>query len=172
MKSTMVNVILATAVALVTIAGCTKIALTGPPELRLGRDECRECGMIISEDRCSAAIIEERDGRREHVLFDDIGCMLDYERERLAGAVVRDRWVHDYGSRSWVSTATAVFLSAPPQKLVTPMSSGMVAFAAQSEGQRVREKYGGELVDYSALTAARTAWDQQRRAPAATDPGE
>ena len=36
------------------LAGCDRAPLSGPPELRLGRDECVECGMIINDDRCSS----------------------------------------------------------------------------------------------------------------------
>ena len=38
--------------ALATLASCQQTPLTGPPELKLGRQECGDCGMLINEDRC------------------------------------------------------------------------------------------------------------------------
>ena len=64
------------------LAGCARVDLSRPPELRAGRDECGECGMLISDERCAAASLVERDGAREFVLFDDIGCQLAFEEER------------------------------------------------------------------------------------------
>ncbi len=150
--------------------GCGSESPSGPPQLRLGRDECRECGMIISEDRCSAALLIERQGRREHVLFDDLGCMLDLERDDLGGATVIVRFVHDHTTRSWIDAPRATFLLADPEKLPTPMSSGMAAFAARDDAEKARTDSGGVLLDYHGLAAARKAWIDRRRG-AATRPG-
>lgn len=152
--------------------GCGRSPLSGPPELRLGRDECVECGMIISEDRCSSAMLVERDGMRDHVLFDDIGCMLDYERESLDGAIVVDRFVHDYSTRAWVRVDAATFLAAPTDKLVTPMSSGMVAYASGESAEDAMRLYGGILLDYPRLMQRREDWDRQRRAPTSASAGD
>ncbi len=151
------------AVALMALAGCDRAPLQGPPELRLGRDECRECGMIISEDRCSSALLLERAGRREYALFDDLGCMLDVERAGLDGAAVIERHVHDYAGRGWLAAESAVYLLTPSDKLVTPMASGMVAFADRSAAQLAQAAHGGELLDYRALGEARRAWYERRR---------
>lgn len=153
--------------AMLLCGGCNRASVSGPPEMRLGRDECGECGMLISEDRCSSAMIVEREGQRDYVLFDDIGCMLDYERESLDGAAVVDRFVHDYSTRKWVRTETAVFLAAPSDRLVTPMSSGMVAFATRPAAEAVLRMHGGVLADYHEITAVRAEWDRRRRSPAA-----
>lgn len=148
------------------LAGCSGEPLSGPPQLRLGRDECRECGMIISENRCSSGLLLERAGRREYVLFDDIGCMLDVERGGLDGATVIDRFVHDYATRAWTRAADATFLLADREKLQTPMSSGMVAFSTRSAAEQARSEFGGELLDYPGLAAARKAWLDARQAAA------
>jgi nitrous oxide reductase accessory protein NosL len=155
--------LLALAILSAAAGGCESKPLGGPPELRLGRDECRECGMIISEDRCSAALLIDRDRRRDYVLFDDIGCLLDWQRESLDGAVVHQQFVHDFATRQWASAAEATYLLADPQKLVTPMSTGMVAFSTRGAAESTLAQYGGEILDFGAMKAARKAWNDKRR---------
>ncbi len=140
------------------LTGCGRESSSGPPTLKLGRDECRECGMIVSEDRCSAALLIERQGRREYALFDDLGCMLDLEHDGLDGAAVVARFVHDHTTRSWVDAAQATFLFADPDKLRTPMGSGMIAFAVRGDAEKARAEMGGTLLDYQGLAAAREEW--------------
>lgn len=151
----------------VALGACDRAPLAGPPTLRLGRDECGECGMIINEERCSSALLVERDGRREHVLYDDIGCMLDAEREGLHGRAVVERYVHDHASKQWVAVEDAWFLQADVRRLQTPMGSGLVAFKTRAAAEAGGEAHGGHLVERAELAAVRSAWLRERRgAPA------
>lgn len=95
--------------ALVGLA-CERADLTGPPTLRLGRDECAECGMPINEDRCASGMLVVREGRRDHIHFDDLGCMLDFERHGGGGVTVLERFARDYTARTWISAERATFL--------------------------------------------------------------
>lgn len=155
--------IFAIATMCVAAWGCDGKQLSGPPELRLGRDECRECGMIISEDRYSSAMLVERDGRREYALFDDIGCLLDWQRESLNGITLHEQFVHDYATRRWIPAAAATYLLADPRILATPMSSGMAAFSTREQSESALSEHGGEIVDFDGLKAARKTWDEKRR---------
>lgn len=149
--------------ATIACIGCDSKPLSGPPELRLGRDQCRECGMIISEDRCSSALIVERDGHREYVKYDDIGCMLDFEREALDGAKVIERHAHDHDSRSWTNADQATFLVTDSDKVPTPMSSGLIAFAERRSAEAALAQYGGRIADYATLATLREEWIARRR---------
>lgn len=144
------------------LSGCEGRPLSGPPDLRLGHDPCVECGMLISEDRCSSALLIHRDGRREHLLFDDIGCMLDIEREGIEGATVLQRFVHDHDSRQWLDADTATFLIADPDRLPTPMASGMVAYAGRAAAESAQRRFGGDVTDYAVLGARRREWLEAR----------
>lgn len=144
------------------LTACQQAVLSGPPELRLGRSECGECGMLISEDRCSSALLIDARGRREHVLYDDIGCMLDAERRGLDGAVVAERYVHDYGTRAWVEASAAHFVAADRDSLQTPMGSGLVAFASAGDAEASSRTHKGRVLDYTALAAYRRAWMEER----------
>ena len=141
--------------ACLVIAGCSEPPLDGPPPLRLGRDECAECGMLVSEDRCLSGAIVDRDGRHEHALFDDIGCMLD-ARDNTEGAFrVATMFVHDHASKEWVRADQAWFMVTSPDRLRTPMGSGVVAFAAREAAEAAAQKYQGRVADLVGLDAAR-----------------
>jgi copper chaperone NosL len=132
----------ASALALLLTA-CGSRQLSGPPELHLGRDECSGCGMIVNEARCSSALLIEEGGERSYLTFDDIGCMLEYERDHHP--VVVGRFVHDYTTSQWITADTASFLIAGPGKLTTPMASGIVAFADPAAAQAKQREAGGTL---------------------------
>lgn len=53
------------------VAGCSQPP-PGPKTLKLGRDVCDHCNMIISEGRYAAQIWDAKRGRPS--LFDDFGC--------------------------------------------------------------------------------------------------
>jgi copper chaperone NosL len=154
-----VGVLLAALLAI--LPSCERQALTGPPDLRLGRDECAACGMLINEDRCSSALLLRREGVAEHACFDDIGCMLDYEFD-TKGLEVLDRFLHDHPTRRWVNANAAIILYSDPDKVATPMGSGIIAFADRAAAEDAKTKFGGDLLDFAALVPARRAWMQQR----------
>ncbi len=152
--------------ALVTLAltGCDDRPLSGPPELRLGRDECAECGMLIDDDRSACAVLVDDRGLRSHLLFDDLGCLLDHEREGLDGRTVVERFARDYETRAWVPAELAHYIVAPSDELPTPMGSGLAAFAARDDAERAALARQGRVVDLSGLIRARLDWKEARRA--------
>lgn len=145
------------------MAGCQRPELTGPPELRLGRDQCIECGMIINEDRfSSAAIVDAGTGRgREHYLFDDVGCMLDYEREHPEIAFI-ELFAHDANTRAWLPAHEATFLLTDPSAILTPMGSGIAAYSDIAAAEAAGAAHGGQVLSYDQLAAPRQAWVQDR----------
>ena len=138
----------ASALAFVLTA-CGSRQLSGPPELHLGRDECAGCGMIVNEARCSSALLVEEAGERSYLTFDDIGCMLEYEKEHKPA--IAGRFVHDYSTGSWIAADTASFLIATPGKVTTPMASGIIAFADAAAAQAKQREAGGSVTTATAL---------------------
>lgn len=147
-----------TLVAAGVAGACGRSDPTGPPDLRLGRDECAECGMLINEDRSSCALLVMREHHLEHATFDDIGCMLEFIHDHERDQPVREAWVHDYGSREWARAETAAFLFVGDNRLPTPMASGIAAFADAGSARAAQSVRGGEIMDWPAVARARRAW--------------
>jgi nitrous oxide reductase accessory protein NosL len=145
------------------IPACRRAEVSGPPNLRLGHDECAGCGMLVSEDRCSCALLIDSDEGRTHLIFDDLGCLLDYRSDH-PGRLPIDTFVHDYGTARWVRAGAASFLHTVPERLATPMSSAMVAFESRDSAERQQMVSGGEVVDYNRLDVLRREWRAARRA--------
>ena len=176
MTAPTVNTRTVVAAALATLlagaSACQRAELTGPPELRLGRDQCIECGMIINEDRfSSAALIDAGGGRgREHYLFDDVGCMLDYQREHPDITFI-ELFVHDAATRNWLTTQQAIFLLTDSSAILTPMGSGIAAYSDSAAAEAARAAHGGQSHGYAELAAPRQAWVQARMGPQAPGSG-
>jgi len=155
--NTLLRLTFAGAVAL--LAGCTEDPLSGPPEVRPGRDQCAACGMLISEDRCASAEIVRVRGRTEYALFDDIGCMLDHHP---ADTEVVQHFVRNHSTRAWLVANAAAFLHEP--NIRTPMGSGIVAFSSAQEAGR---EFPGAGV---AITFDQLVRSRQAAAPATIRP--
>ena len=151
-----------TALGLVLVlTACASAPLTGPPSLRLGRDLCAECGMMISDGRFAAgAVMEDDAGRREHAVFDDPGCLLDALRSLPAGRHAEHLFVRDYATGEWVLLADAWVVTGSGAR--TPMGWGIIAFGdrAAAEGAakgagRGRVARAGELLRAPVSSAGR-----------------
>jgi nitrous oxide reductase accessory protein NosL len=129
-------------------AGCEDAASVQPPEILFGQDTCDLCGMIISDDRFAAGLAVQAGGRSETRAFDDIGCLLAYEREH-ADETVAARYVHDFGTRSWRDAETAAYLHSG--RLHSPMAFGLAALATEAEAQALSEEYPGDVLDFPAV---------------------
>lgn len=139
-------------------SGCAGTDDSAPPAIRLGRDECAECGMLINEDRFSTAAQVMLDGRRAWLLFDDIGDMLDHERDE--GYPVVSRFVHDYETRRWQAATSASFVYA--ESIHTPMGSGLAAFADGGSAAKRAAEWKGQAMSYEEVVAFRIKYMQDR----------
>jgi len=125
--------------------GCDRRGNAGPPPLRVGRDECVECGMLISEDRCASAAEVEAGGRSSFVLFDDLGCQIAWEKGDPSRRVIAS-FACDWSKRGWIDASTALYLRSDPDRLRTPMGFGVVAFADRADAERAQGEFGGEIL--------------------------
>jgi copper chaperone NosL len=124
----------------------------GPPELHLGQQTCESCAMAVSDERTAAAvvIVAPQGGPTRDLMFDDLGCLLAYERahpeDRVAG-----RYVRDYEGAGWLDAAAATYLLS--EELSTPMGFGIGAFATPQRAETARAARDGEVVGLDALLA-------------------
>ncbi len=139
--------------------GCDRPDPVGPPEVRFGRDECAECKMSIVEERSAAATRVRTPSGLEDRLFDDLGCLLDFEREQ-SDHDVADRWTRDYATRQWTRAEHAWYLFS--EKVHTPMGSWIAAFATREGAEQMQAEAGGEVLTFEQVKARRTSWMQER----------
>ena len=120
--------------AVLSLAGCQRLPTEiTAPKVHFGQDVCAKCAMIISDERFAGAIGMRRDGRVVHLLFDDVGEMLDF----APGEYEEIRWyATDAVTREWLDAENAVFLRS--DKLMTPMGTGVGAYSTREEATRRR----------------------------------
>jgi copper chaperone NosL len=100
----------------------------GPVDVKLGRDVCEMCGMIISDPRFVAEI---RLGDDKIHKFDDVGDAVNWLSAGCKSlADVKEFWVMDsVNGKAWLDARKAFYQSAG-----TPMSYGFGAISTQAPG--------------------------------------
>lgn len=131
------------------LAGCggEQADAMAPPEINYGRDTCQSCGMIISDERYTAALVS-MDGTTE--IFDDIGEMI--QTVRGDGLNARRAWVHDRNNREWTDATTATYVRG--DEAATPMGTGIIAFAANEGAEAFVAEHESPLLTWDDLTMA------------------
>ncbi len=134
--------------SLAALVGCTDPEASGPPELVLGEDVCADCGMSIIESKFAAAVLVEVDGRREHAVFDDVGCLI-YWQEHHADARILERWSRTKDRDGWVTMDAGHFVVG--STVQTPMDFRIVCCSTREEAEKVIAQSGGVLTPYPAV---------------------
>jgi copper chaperone NosL len=137
-------------IAAAALVGCEQQAeeITAPT-VHFGQAMCAECSMIISDERFAGAIGLRRDGRVVHLLFDDVGEMLAFD----PGEHEQIRWfATDATTRAWLDAETAFFLRS--DQLMTPMGTGVGAYATKEAATAAQQEHGGELLSFGDLWSA------------------
>lgn len=123
--------LLATGVVLpLALTGCGKDGKSSddPPEIKLGRDSCDRCGMIISEERFASGIVDAEGNAQ---VFDDAGEMVATIQEEGLGD--RRAWVHGFPSLDWIDATKAWYVVS--MEMPTPMGSGVFPFDTEAEAR-------------------------------------
>lgn len=131
--------------------GCSRTATDAPPVVHYGRDECAGCGMIVSDERYACALRVTIDGETRDLIFDDIGDMLDYQREKGGAMQVARCYVHDFESKRWIDGSTAAFVKS--DDVHSPMGSGIVAASDRTAAESLQAKLGGKVLSYADISA-------------------
>jgi copper chaperone NosL len=146
LRTTNYALLIALALLFTALTACrSAVDLEQPPDIRYGEDVCDLCGMIISEARFAAGYITAEGETRR---FDDIGNMVAYHLEM--GEDVAVFWVHDYETADWLRADEATL--AYVEGLITPMGSGLVAFA-DPDAAATAVAAGGEMMSFDTLVA-------------------
>lgn len=129
-------------------AGCRPVDTGRPPTVRFGEEACASCRMIIGDEHFAAALVNPTG---EALKFDDIGCLIESESERIRPDVAY--WVRDAGSGEWLDARSATFVHSPG--VVSPMGFGLAAHpagraASEPKGRMLRfQELPGYLAERS-----------------------
>jgi copper chaperone NosL len=107
----------------------------GPPAIRLGRDRCDACGMIISDLTYAAAA---REGPAVY-RYDDIGCLIRGAGRALA-ARRASAYVWDAAAHAWIDASSATFVRSPAIR--SPMGYGVAAYRTPEAARRAHPGAG------------------------------
>lgn len=126
---------------LLPVASCGRGEELTPPVVLFGEHECDVCRMIISDDRYAASALRlDARGRTEPVRFDDIGCLLEYERMPGVPPLI-SRWVSDQATTRWIDADTAHYVHS--RRIHSPMAFGLAAFGNPDDAAALRRAADG-----------------------------
>lgn len=115
---------------------------TGIPEIKLGKQQCARCGMVIADGRFAAAW---RDAAGKARIFDDPGCLL-LDQIKLAPAEGTAYWVSDYRDETLIDATLAAYVVS--DAIRSPMAYGIAAFATRAAADGAQGELGGTVADW------------------------
>lgn len=125
-------------------ANCQKQAVAPVPIA--SEEMCSYCRMAISEKRFAAELI---DSESQAFKFDDIGCLVNFVRNKKSSSKPVAYFVMDFDAREWVKAESAFYVRS--SEVATPMNGGMIAFKDQSKAQVAADKYHGTLLRFDKI---------------------
>ncbi len=112
---------------------------TGIPEIKLGKQECARCGMVIADGRFASAW---RDPAGTARVFDDPGCMLLDQIQRSPGDGTQ-YWASDYRDETLIDATLAAYVVS--EAIRSPMAYGIAAFATRAAADAALGDLGGAV---------------------------
>ena len=124
---------------MLSLAACAE---KGPQEITIGKDQCDNCKMTISEPKYATQLLTEK-GRVYK--FDDIACLRDYEAtnpENTGNATV---YVADFPSGKFVESSTATFIKGG--QIISPMGGNTQAYSDKAAAEKAASELGATLTN-------------------------
>lgn len=113
-----------------TAWGASAQTIPAPVDTDFQSDVCAQCHMLVTSKSYAAQIV----GPEKPLFFDDIGCLVQYERQgKVAPQAVQARYVRTVSGTGWVAVDKAVWVRTKDVR--TPMGYGFHAFADQKSAQ-------------------------------------
>lgn len=114
--------------SMIVLAAC---AQTGPQEIAVGKDQCDNCKMTISEPKYATQLITEK-GRAYK--FDDISCLKDYESSNVETTANAKTYVADFPSGNFIESGTATYIKGGAIK--SPMGGNTQAYQDKAAAEK------------------------------------
>ncbi len=113
---------------MIFLAACAE---SGPQEINVGKDQCDNCKMTISEPKYATQLITEK-GRVYK--FDDISCLNDYEVSNTETTTNAKTYVADFPTGKFIETSTATLIKGGDIK--SPMGGNTQAFENKAAAEK------------------------------------
>ncbi len=113
---------------------------SGPQDFDLGKDQCDNCRMTITEQKYATQLITQK-GRAYK--FDDIMCMNMYESSNPDKATNAKTYVIDFPSGKFLEKAKATFIKGGSIK--SPMGGNTQAYQDKAAAQKAAATLGASL---------------------------
>ena len=114
--------------SMIFLAACSE---TGPQESRVGKDQCDNCKMTISDAKYATQLITEK-GRLYK--FDDISCLNDYEVSNTETTANAKMYVADFPSGKFIEKGTATLIKGGDIK--SPMGGNTQAYQDKAMAEK------------------------------------
>mgnify|MGYP003610720368 CR=1 FL=1 len=114
--------------SMIILAACAK---TEPQEIAVGKDQCDNCKMTITEPKYATQLITEK-GRLYK--FDDISCLKDYETSNSESTGNAKTYVADFPSGKFIESGTATFIKGGDIK--SPMGGNTQAYQDKATAEK------------------------------------
>ena len=129
------NLILAS--SFIFLAACAE---KGPKEIAVGKDQCENCKMTITDTKYATQLVTEK-GR--NYKFDDISCLKDYENSNTETATNAKEYVVDFPSGKFIEATTATFIKGGEIK--SPMGGNTQAYTDKAAAKKAATDLGATV---------------------------
>lgn len=119
------------------LASCAK---SGPLEIAVGKDQCENCKMNITEPKYATQLVT---AKGKVYKFDDLKCMQDYATSNTEASKDAKTYVADFPSGQFFDSSTATFISGGTIK--SPMGGNTQAYKDKAAAQKVATELGATL---------------------------
>lgn len=124
-------------ISMIVLAACAE---TGPKEIAVGKDQCDNCKMTITEAKYATQLITEK-GRLYK--FDDINCMTDYEGSNAETTANAKTYVADFPTGKFIEASTATFIKGGDIK--SPMGGNTQAYQDKAAAEKAATELNATL---------------------------
>ncbi len=134
--------LMAPAVIFFLSGSCQKKELS-PVPINYGQDECAYCRMKITDPRYGSELLLKTGKAYK---FDSVECLAAFYMEYKDKNKIHSLWVPDFLTKEFIPAEKALYLRA--KDLPSPMGLNLSAFKNKQELEKVKQKYGGEILNW------------------------
>ncbi len=120
-----------------TFTACSE---SGPAEINLGKDQCDNCKMTITEKPYAAELLTSK-GRAYK--FDDVSCLTMYESANADKADGATQYLVDFPSGEFVEKSQATLITGGSIK--SPMGGNTQAYKDAAQAEKAAAELGATL---------------------------